>query len=137
MAYYSAAAAGIGYWICRPAFTAAPAALRYLGTAVFLTCEAGNFAVHWHLSQLPSVVDRSQRTPPTGPLFSLVTSPNYTFEVLAWVGYGLMAPSWAMLVFVVVGTGMMAMWALDKHRGYRTSDPHYAAARKAIFPFLL
>jgi very-long-chain enoyl-CoA reductase len=65
-----------------------------------------------------------------------VSCPNYTFEVLSWVGFSLMtsvAMSW---VFTLVGLAQMSDWALKKHRAYVKDAPDLKR-RAAIIPFLL
>jgi very-long-chain enoyl-CoA reductase len=85
----------------------------------------------------------TSRNIPTGPLFSLVSCPNYTAEVLSWIGFSvltgllmcachLVRPRLCELqllmfgvdvvvsawVFTAVGLAQMSQWALSKHRAY-------------------
>lgn len=79
-----------------------------------------------------------KREAPGGFLFSLVSCPNYTAEVLSWVAFSIMTQISMSYGFTLVGLLQMSAWALDKHRGYLKSDPTYKArGRKAIIPFLL
>jgi len=136
--YYFAAGLGVGYTVASPGFTGSTGALRTAGILLFVAGELVNFAVHVHLASLPSETDRSRRQPPRGPLFALVTSPNYTAEVVAWLGFAaLCGLSVAPLLFVAAGAAQMAVWAKQKHSGYKQSNPEYARARAAIFPFVL
>ena len=41
------------------------------------------------------------------------------------------------MLFLGVGFGQMAIWALGKHRNYKKEFPDYPRGRKAIIPFLL
>jgi very-long-chain enoyl-CoA reductase len=71
-------------------------------------------------------------------LFALVSCPNYTAEVLSWVGFSIMTQVAFSYAFTLVGFAQMAQWALDKHRGYLKSDKEYRKlGRKAMVPFLL
>lgn len=81
--------------------------------------------------------DKAHRPPPTGPLFSLVTSPNYTAEVSAWIGFAVMLRLLSVYVFAAAGFYQMTVWALGKYKGYLATDKAYARARKAIIPFVL
>ena len=75
---------------------------------------------------------------PGGPLFALVSCPNYTAEILGWVGFALMTQIAVAWVFTVIGALQMGQWALQKHRGYLKADPTYKKrGRAAIIPFLL
>lgn len=88
---------------------------------------------------LPPVQEGSQdRRPPSGPLFSLVSCPNYTAEVLSWVGFSIATQVALSYAFTIVGFAQMAQWALGKHIGYVKADESYKRlGRKAIVPFLL
>lgn len=79
-----------------------------------------------------------KREAPGGPLFSLVSCPNYTAEVLSWVGFSIMTQIGVAYAFTAVGFLQMVQWALQKHAGYRKADEGYKKlGRKAIVPFLL
>jgi very-long-chain enoyl-CoA reductase len=96
-------------------------------------------------SLLPSLLPhfRSQegskeRRAPGGPLFALVSCPNYTAEVLGWVGFSIMTQIAGAYLFTLVGFAQMTQWALQKHVGYIRSDPTYKKlGRKAIVPFVI
>ena len=62
----------------------------------------------------------TERGIPSGFGFSLVTCPNYLFEILAWVGVYLVSGlSWSVLFFIAMGGAQMASWAAKKERRYR------------------
>ena len=91
-------------------------------------------------------------------LFSLVSCPNYTYEIGAWVAFTIMtqcipgnfyqflknsfiryATNFLFVVaglFTLAGAYQMTVWALGKHRNYRKEFKDYPR-RKAIFPFIL
>jgi len=98
--------------------------------------ELGNLLVHLQLSGMRKEDGETTRNVPKGPLFALVSCPNYTFEVLSWVAFSLgtnIAMSW---VFTAVGLAQMTDWALKKHRGYIKADPANKK-KKAIIPFVI
>lgn len=94
---------------------------------------------------------------PHGYGFSLVSCPNYTFEILSWVTISLMTNSYASTflshlnylffsiltcptgwLFVFVSTYQMTVWAIKKHKNYKKEfSKEYPKGRKAIFPFIL
>jgi very-long-chain enoyl-CoA reductase len=79
-----------------------------------------------------------QRDIPKGFLFNYVACPNYTFEVLSWVGFSIFTQVIFAYIFTVIGFIQMADWAVKKHRGYKkTYDKDYTKLkRKAIIPFI-
>lgn len=84
------------------------------------------------------VVGSQQRPIPRGFMFDYVACPNYTFEVLAWVGFSVMTNIPASFLFTLVGLLQMADWAQKKHQGYKkTYDKEYKQLnKKAIIPFI-
>jgi len=86
----------------------------------------------------PSQEGSKERRAPGGPLFALVSCPNYTAEVLGWVGFSIMTQIAGAYLFTLVGFAQMTQWALQKHVGYIRSDPTYKKlGRKAIVPFVI
>jgi very-long-chain enoyl-CoA reductase len=91
---------------------------------------------HWRLRQLRPAGTRLRQIP-YGFLFELVSCPNYTFEVLAWVGFNLMTQTIAGILFMLVGTLQMMIWAQAKHRQYlKEFGTLYPRSRKRMFPFI-
>ncbi|KAF1775897.1 3-oxo-5-alpha-steroid 4-dehydrogenase, C-terminal [Phytophthora cactorum] len=115
--YYWSFGAVVGYPLCHPLY-AGP-------TSDFL-----NLCVHVQLRNMRPAEGSKERPIPKGPLFSLVSCPNYTFEVLGWVGFS---------IFTQVAASYMADWALKKHRGYLKTygDEYKKLRRKSIIPFIL
>ncbi|TYZ57722.1 hypothetical protein PybrP1_006297 [[Pythium] brassicae (nom. inval.)] len=123
---YWLAGAAVGYQLCHPAYEAPSSQLqKQLGLALFMVSEFLNFCVHVQLRNLRPAEGSTARPVPMGLLFALVSCPNYTFEVLGWVGFS---------VFT-----QMAEWALKKHRGYlrNDGDAYKKLRRKVIVPFVL
>lgn len=139
-AYYWGFATFVGFPLVNAAYTApADKSQVAVGAALWLVSQAVNFSVHWQLSRMrPGGDGSNDRKPPMGPLFALVSCPNYTAEVLGWVAWSLMTQIGMAYAFTLVGLGQMSIWALDKHRGYFKTDKGYAKlGRKAIIPFVL
>jgi very-long-chain enoyl-CoA reductase len=80
---------------------------------------------------------------PRGFLFELVSCPNYTFEILAWLAFSLMTGSLPSLLFCLAGAAQMYQWAKQKHVRYIKDFDGvegrdlYPRSRKVLFPYLL
>lgn len=93
------------------------------------------------LSNLRAKEGEKTRPKPTGFLFDVIACPNYTFEILGWVGYSIMvfdfarptglAFSW---LFTFVGFYQMTEWALSKHRDYKKQYGDAYKAKIALMP---
>jgi very-long-chain enoyl-CoA reductase len=107
-----------------------------VGFALFLFAEINNGLVHLYLSSLRST-GGTERKIPVGYSFSLVTCPNYMFELLAWLGVIIVSRNWAVLLFAAVGGAQMAAWAKEKERAYRKEfGDKYKKKRYVILPGL-
>ncbi|WFD23075.1 very-long-chain enoyl-CoA reductase [Malassezia equina] len=112
--------------------------LVYLGACVLLwiVAELGNLQSHIILMNLRPKGTRVRQIP-RGALFELVSCPNYFFESLAWLSITLMTLSLSALIFLVVSTVQMALWAIKKHKNYRKEfAEQYPRQRKIMFPFV-
>lgn len=134
--YYWSFAAFIGYVLCHPDYTAPTHGLETVAAAAWGLFELGNLLVHLQLSGMRKTDGDTSRNVPKGPLFSLVSCPNYTFEVLGWAAFSLGCNVTVSWIFTAVGLAQMADWALKKHKGYVKVDPANKK-KKAIIPFLL
>mmetsp|Transcript_17888 Transcript_17888/g.45397 ORF Transcript_17888/g.45397 Transcript_17888/m.45397 type:complete len:312 (-) Transcript_17888:491-1426(-) len=140
--YYWGFALWMGYFICHPLFTPPPHLMTHIGLALFASMELLNFVSHVQLRNLRPPGTRVRRIP-TGPLFALVSCPNYLFEILAWVGFNLMTNSLVGWVFCAVGAAQMLLWAKGKHRMYKKEFDGmdgrelYPEIRKALIPFVI
>ncbi|OJJ44034.1 hypothetical protein ASPZODRAFT_18807 [Penicilliopsis zonata CBS 506.65] len=140
--YWALAGFNIAYWVFRPDAAAAASTqnlpILYAGLALFVFGELANLNAHLVLRGLrrPGTTDRGI---PTGFGFSLVTCPNYLFEVLSWVGVWLVSGlSWSVLFFFVVGGAQMAVWAQKKERRYRKEfGDKYKRKRYVMLPGLV
>ena len=139
-AYYWGFAAAVAYPLCHPAFTAPSRAHVVVGVSLWLASQLVNLAVHLQLAGMREGGrgSSSERKPPTGPLFALVSCPNYLAEALGWVGWSLVTHIAAAYIFTLVGALQMLSWALDKHRHYLAAAPEYKRlGRKAMVPFVV
>ena len=134
--YYWSFAAGMGYFLCHPNYTAPSHGLDKLAAVAWAVMELGNLAVHLQLGGMRKSDGDQDRKPPGGPLFSLVSCPNYTFEVMGWVFYSLGCNVLMSWFFTLVGFAQMTDWAIKKHRGYVKADAAWRR-KKAIFPFVI
>lgn len=137
--YYWSFGAVIGYPLCNPAYVAPTnETLIYLGLAIFAISELGNLQCHLQLSNMRPTEGSTKRDIPRGGMFDLVACPNYTFEVLSWVGFSIFTQIPFAYLFTLVGFLQMADWAVKKHKGYKKSfDKEYTKlGRKAIIPFV-
>ena len=71
---------------------------------------------------------------PTGFLFNQITCPNYTFEILAWIGFGLFTQSIFSFLFPLCGGAQMLLWADEKRKKLATKYPE-VMKRGRITPF--
>ncbi|KAF4581936.1 steroid alpha reductase family protein [Ophiocordyceps camponoti-floridani] len=112
-------------------------ALDALGTALFLFGETGNGLVHLYLSSLRSS-GGTERKIPAGYGFSLVTCPNYMFEILSWLGVIVASRDWAVTLFIGIGAAQMYAWARGKESAYRKEfGDKYKKKRFVMLPGLL
>ena len=106
------------------------------GLALFVLGEVGNGYTHAVFRGLRSR-DGQDRGIPRGIGFDWVTSPNYMFECVAWVGLCLVTISWSTVVFTVVAAVQMAAWAKQREKRYRkTFGDKYKKKRYALIPGL-
>lgn len=98
--------------------------------------EVSNFKTHLILANLRTT-DSKKYAIPYGYGFSLLSCPNYYFEILGWVVYSVMVGNWAAWVFTAAGAFQMYIWAIKKHKRYlRTFGDEYKKLKRApIFPF--
>jgi len=115
-------------WLGDPRFVA--------GSGLFLCGFALNVAADSALIRLREGATEGYRIP-RGPLFRLVTCPNYLGEVLEWTGWALLTWSGAGLAFAVYTAANLAPRAVANHRWYRETFPDYPAERRALIPFVL
>lgn len=139
--YYWGFAAYVAYFVNHPLYTPPPEDLVYSGMCLFYFMEIGNLSAHWTLRTLRPPGTKIRRIP-HGGLFEFVSCPNYTYEILSWLGFNLMTRTVAGILFMTAGAVQMLIWAKGKHRRYRTEfdgkdgRPLYPPSRKMLIPFL-
>jgi len=138
--YYWSFGAVIGYPLCHPKYRSPTSQTQiYFGLGLFVISEILNFCVHVQLRNMRPKEGSLERPVPQGPLFALVSCPNYLFEILGWLGFSIFTQIFFGYVFTLVGFLQMADWALKKHRNYLKTygDQYKRLHRKAIVPFIL
>ncbi|XP_037077534.1 very-long-chain enoyl-CoA reductase-like isoform X2 [Pollicipes pollicipes] len=140
--YYWGFTLYVAYHVNHPLYTPPPRPLFIAGLVMFVVGELGNFSVHWALRQLRPAGSRERRVPhptanPLTALFATVSCPNYTYEFLSWLGFSLLTQCLPAGLFTAAGMYQMTVWALAKHRNYRSEFANYPRRRRAILPFLL
>jgi very-long-chain enoyl-CoA reductase len=143
-AYYWGFTALVAYYVNHPLYTKASFgdAQVYLGLALFMINEFGNYSIHIALRDLrpPGTRERNIPRPTSNPftmLFRYVSCPNYTYEIYSWISFTIMTQTLTAGLFAFVGAAQMTVWALGKHRNYRKEFKEYPRGRKAIIPFLI
>lgn len=107
-----------------------------VGTALFIT----GFCIHVLADRELRRVRRESAGRygiPQGPLFRLVSCPNYMGELIEWSGWALATMSWPGLVFVLWSAANLVPRAIKHHAWYRVTFSDYPASRKAVVPFVL
>ena len=119
------------------------------GIILFIVGEVGNCAVHVTQRRMrvsrnrnPLLGSPQQRILPTGPLFRFVSCPNYTFEIVSWIGYALAVFTLPTALFLVASIITLVIYAYKKHKGYKEifngkdGNELYPPNRKALIPFI-
>jgi len=124
-----------------PLYTAPSINQIHGGLAAFALCELGNFSIHVLLRNLRPAGSKVRKIPfpsynPFSWLFKMVSCPNYTYEIGAWISFAVMTQCAPVALFTLAGGYQMTVWALGKHRNYKKEFKDYPK-RKAIIPFLL
>jgi 3-oxo-5-alpha-steroid 4-dehydrogenase 1 len=74
---------------------------------------------------------------PQGPLFRLVSCPNYLGELVEWSGWALATMSWPGLIFALWSAANLVPRAIKHHAWYRETFADYPRSRKAVLPYVL
>ena len=138
--YWVFSGALCAYVIYSPSSIAATAdepIVDLVGSVIFILGELANASVHLHLSSLRSR-GGTERKIPTGLGFSLVTCPNYMFEIISWVGVIIASRDWSVALFILIGAAQMATWAKGKEKAYRKEfGDKYKKKRYVMLPGLI
>ncbi|KAM7533617.1 hypothetical protein Aperf_G00000121359 [Anoplocephala perfoliata] len=143
-AYYWLFALSIAYFTNHPLYTFPYFGWPqvYTGLCLFLLGEFGNFCCHIALRNLRPAGSTMRQMPrpvasnPATFLFNFVACPNYTYEVISWIGFTIMTQTLPAAVFTILGFWTMAQWARNKLRAYRREFESCPKGLKAIVPFI-
>jgi very-long-chain enoyl-CoA reductase len=108
----------------------------YILLGFFLLFELLNLKCHMILSNLRPP-GTTKRGIPKGWGFGFVSSANYWWEACAWTTFCVMAQTFGGYIFLVASFAQMLIWALKKHKRYRTEFADYPRGRKAMVPFII
>jgi very-long-chain enoyl-CoA reductase len=104
------------------------------GLGIWCTSEILNGYCHMALKKLRPKGSVGHFCP-KGFLFNNIVAPNYTFEILAWVGFAMYSQTIVPIVFLIVGGIQMFIWAHEKREKLAIQFP-IVARRGRILPFL-
>jgi very-long-chain enoyl-CoA reductase len=135
--YWVSGGAQLALWIYAPTGNSAKPindtftkVMVYGGVVLYVIGEAVNLYCHVVLSRLRSP-GGTERGLPHGFSFDWwATSPNYVWEILAWIGVIMVTRSWNTLYFIVWGWWYMEQWAQGKESVYRKEFGSKYKARK-------
>ena len=115
--------------------------LQSLGYSLFALGSIGNLYHHWLLACLRSdpkkKSDSSKKyVPPAGGLFSSVAAPHYLFEVIAWLGIGLVAQQLNAILVALSMASYLSGRAKSTNDFYMETfnEAEWPRSRKAILP---
>jgi very-long-chain enoyl-CoA reductase len=134
--YYWGFAAAVGYPLVSPYYTAPGKEQVAVCLALWVAAQLTNYLVHAQLAGMRGTEGDKTRQPPKGFLFSLVSCPNYTAEVIGWVAWTGLTQIGMAGLFTLFGFYQMRQWAISKHVDYCDEFPEIKK-RKAIVPFLI
>eukprot|EP01029_Cantina_marsupialis_P029809 TRINITY_DN782264_c0_g1_i1.p1 TRINITY_DN782264_c0_g1~~TRINITY_DN782264_c0_g1_i1.p1 ORF type:complete len:209 (-),score=26.79 TRINITY_DN782264_c0_g1_i1:171-797(-) len=103
---------------------------RVLGVNIFLISQVAIGLSNKELRK------RYHGDAPTGPLFSLVTCPQYTFEIIAWFGLNICTQTFTGLVFMAVDGWNLVKFSEYEHNNL-TRQFIWLGDRKRIIPFFI
>ncbi|XP_030048336.1 trans-2,3-enoyl-CoA reductase-like isoform X2 [Microcaecilia unicolor] len=133
----------IAYYINHPRYTPPSFGSRQvlLSLFTFLVCEAGNHFINVSLAHQSSPGNRACFPCPTYNPFTwlsiLVSCPNYTYEVGAWISFTVMTQTIPVGIFTLLMTIQMSLWAKKKHKLYLKKCNTYMQSKSAFIPFIL
>lgn len=147
--YYWFLALFVGWSVNGDSFVLPSLPLAIFGAVIFLLGELGNARCHLQLRHFRTKEqDVSLTSPDTGHIlphgifFNLVSCPHYTFEIVTWAGFFIVAwtlPSALLLSFTII---TLAIYSDKKHSAYVSEfdgeydRPLYPESRKRLVPFL-
>ncbi|XP_072373214.1 trans-2,3-enoyl-CoA reductase-like [Scyliorhinus torazame] len=133
----------MAYYINHPLYTPPSYGNRQIIPAMvcFLICAAGNYFANTAVVQMHKTGTKSHFVRPTyNPftwLFKLVSCPNYTYEMGAWISFTIMSQTLPVAVFALMVSLQLVFWAQRKHCKYQKDFKNYPSDRTAMIPFIL
>lgn len=132
-----------GYLQGRGIFTLGPArGVEWFADPRFIV-GALLFLAGYALNQQSDIILRGLRAPgesgyrvPYGGAFGLVSCPNYSGELVEWLGWAMLTWSPAGLVFFLWTAANLVPRARSHHRWYLERFPDYPRERRAVVPWL-
>ena len=85
------------------------------GLIVFVLGELGNGYSHLRLRMLRPKGSHLHYKP-HGFLFDSITCPNYTCEIMSWIGFAMISQTVVSILFPICGGSQMFIWADDKRK---------------------
>lgn len=136
--YWLLAGLNMAVFVYAPFSSAAKEAdpiILYPGLVLYAVGELGNLQTHLELRSLRSS-GGTERGIPQGALFDLVTCPNYLTEAISWLGVYLISNfNWSVMVFIIVASVQMGLWASKKEKRYRKEfGDKYKTKRYSMLP---
>ncbi|XP_055488207.1 trans-2,3-enoyl-CoA reductase-like [Leucoraja erinacea] len=142
-AFYWGFTAWMAYYINHPLYTPPSFGNRQVMPALvcFLVCGAGNYFTNAVIIQVHKTGTKNHFVRPTyNPLtwlFKLVSCPNYTYEMGAWISFTIMTQTFPVAVFTLMLSLQLILWAQRKHYQYQKDYKNYPSYRTALIPFIL
>ncbi|XP_004456782.1 trans-2,3-enoyl-CoA reductase-like [Dasypus novemcinctus] len=142
-AFYWGFTSWIAYYINHPWYTPPSFGNRQVIVSAinFLICEAGNHFINVVLSHPNHTGNNACFPSPTyNPftwLFLLVSCPNYTYEIGAWISFTVMTQTLPVGIFTLLMSIQMSLWAQKKHKIYLKKFDSYMNRKSALIPFIL
>lgn len=132
--YYWTFAVLISYFVCRNySYVSQTPILQYIGIVIYIISEILNGYSHLRLRNLRPKGSLDHYLP-TGFLFDQITCPNYTFEILSWIGFGIFTQHFVSFLFPLCGGVQMFYWADEKRKKLAVKYPE-VMKRGRITPF--
>jgi len=133
--FYGACTAWMAYVINHPQFTPPNDFQVFLAFIVFLAAEIGALSIHLILRN-----NYKNRHIPVGNwnpftwLFNLVSCPNYTYELLAWISFTAMTNCAIVGINTFIIFIQLFIWSAKKHSTYKKRFVAYPSNRRAFIP---
>ncbi|CBY40958.1 unnamed protein product, partial [Oikopleura dioica] len=108
-----------------------------LASFFFLIAEVGSLSIHFQLKN--NFKNRSIQNPSWNPftwLYTRVSCPNYTYELLTWISFILMTNCGVVIILTFLKFVQLSIWARTKHLNLLSQFPNYPNNRAALIPYL-